>query len=118
VTVHIDKTPPTIACEAYPKSISPVFGQWAFVRISVSLNDTLSGAAGFILTSATSTEVHPGTAPDKDILGFRVGEAATWGILEAERGNVYTFVYTGSDQAGNQSSCTVTIKVNSDDHHE
>ena len=51
----------------------------------------------------------------KDILGFKVREASTWGLVEAEKGNTYTFVYTDSDQAGNQSSCTATIKVKNDD---
>jgi hypothetical protein len=75
------------------------------VRLRSKLGESLSTVQEYA-TPATTTEVQPGTAPDKDILGFKVGEASTWGLVEAEKGNTYTFVYTGSDQAGNQSSWT------------
>lgn len=118
VTVRIDRTPPTLVCSASP-SLLPPNQRLVPVTVSVSLTDSLSGPNGFVLSSVTSNERQPDNDVANDIKGFTVGTPSTSGLLRAERSfrdRVYTLVYTGSDVAGNQASCTVVVKVAR--HHE
>ena len=67
-----------------------------------------------MLSSVTSNERQPDKDVARDIQGFAVGTPSTRGFLRAEkahRDRMYTFVYTGTDLAGNQGSCTVTVSV-------
>ena len=111
LVVRIDRTPPRMVCTASPSVLRPS-DHLVPVTLSVSVDDALSGSAGFVLTSVTSNDHHADNS--HDIKGFTVGTASTSGSLRAEtdhRERVYTFVYTGTDQAGNQDSCTVTVEV-------
>jgi len=81
--------------------------------VSVNVTDTLSGPAGFTLVSTASNEPDSGGG---DIQGFTVGTAAMSGLLRAERlgagtGRVYTFVYNGTDRAGNSATCRTNVVV-------
>ena len=88
------------------------------VRVAGRL-PSLSGPNGFVLSSVTSNERQPDNDVGNDITGFTVGTPSTSGFLRAERSHrdrIYTLVYTGSDVAGNQASCTAVVKVAR--HHE
>jgi hypothetical protein len=124
LTVQIDKTPPKLTCSASPSILRPT-NRLVPVNLSVTVDDALSGPAGFLLSSVTSNERPPDKDVARDIVGFSVGAPSTSGFLRAERSHtnrVYTFVYTGTDLAGNQGSCTVTVTVlrrhEEDDDHE
>ncbi len=111
--INIDKTPPTVACSASPNVLWPPDNKLVPVNVSVTVTDTLSGPAGFKLVSATSNEPDSGHG---DIQGFVPGSASTTGQLRAQRlgvgnGRIYTLDYTGTDKAGNSSTCVVTVTV-------
>ena len=111
--IKIDKTPPTIACTVSPNSLWPPNQKLETVTATVTVTDGLSGQAGFVLTSATSDEP---TSGEPDIVGFDVQTADTTGQVRADRlgggdGRVYSLSYSGSDQAGNAATCTVTVTV-------
>jgi hypothetical protein len=78
------------------------------VTLSVTVEDWLSGAEGFVLTSVRSNHDQD---TDKDIEGFKPGTASVGGSLRTEKGRTYTFQYTGTDLAGNLDTCTVTVPV-------
>lgn len=108
----IDTTPPTVSCSVTPEALWPPNHKFWPVESSVTVQDQLSGPAGFVLTSVTSNE--PGV--DSDILGWDAGSPDTSGELRAERlgggqGRVYTLRYTGSDVAGNTGACSVEVSV-------
>lgn len=111
--INIDKTPPTMACTVSPDSLWPPNHKLETVTATVTVTDTLSGPAGFVLTSATSSEP---TSGEPDIVGFDVGTADTVGQVRADRlgdgnGRVYSLVYSGTDRAGNAATCTVTVTI-------
>jgi hypothetical protein len=113
ITVEVDKTPPMVACSASPNVLWPPNNKLVPVNASVTVSDALSGPAGFTLVSVTSNEPDSGLG---DIQGFAAGTASTSGQLRAQRlgsgnGRVYTFTYSGSDRAGNTTSCTTTVSV-------
>jgi microsomal dipeptidase-like Zn-dependent dipeptidase len=109
--LNLDKTPPVIYCAVSPAVLWPPDRKLAPVVETVALSDSLSGANGFSLTTATTSEGDP-TA---DIAGFTLGSAATNGALRASRNGgtdrVYTLGYTGFDMAGNSSSCSTQVIV-------
>jgi hypothetical protein len=111
--INIDKTPPTIACSLTPETLWPPNHKLVTVIASVEVADSLSGDAGFVLTSVKSNESETG---GNDIQGFEIGKPDTSGQLRAERsGNgddrVYTITYTGGDVAGNTAMCVTKVKV-------
>lgn len=113
VMVSLDKTPPTVTCKASPNVLWPPNNKLVPINVSVLVNDSLSGAAGFTLISVTSNEPDSGQG---DIQGFTTGIASTSGQLRSQRlgsgtGRVYTLTYSGSDRAGNTASCTTTVTV-------
>jgi hypothetical protein len=113
ITVEVDKTPPTVACSASPNVLWPPNNKLVPVNASVTVSDALSGPAGFTLVSVASNEPDSGQG---DIQGFAAGTASTNGQLRAQRlgsgnGRVYIFTYSGSDRAGNTTSCTTTVSV-------
>jgi peptide/nickel transport system substrate-binding protein len=117
--VSIDKTAPSISCSASPAILQPPNGSLVPVEVAVTLNDALSGASGFRLVSATSSEgeaaLGAGDRPD-DIRGFELGAPDTSGALRAERagagrGRVYTLEYEGADRSGNVARCRAQVSV-------
>jgi hypothetical protein len=114
-----DVTAPQLYCAATPSVLWPPDHKLVPVTVTVALVDGESGPAGFVLTSAGSSEPAD-PRRGADIVGFVVGAPSTSGALRASRSGrgptprVYTLVYTGEDKAGNRSSCTVTVKVS---HH-
>jgi hypothetical protein len=115
VPVRLDLTPPTTRCEVIPSVIWPPNGRLVPVTVAVGVDDALSGPAGFVLTSVTSSE--PGAADD--IQGFVPGTPSTSGWLRARRlgngsGRVFTFTYTGIDVAGNTSNCVAEVTIRHD----
>ena len=111
--INIDKTPPTVACGATPNVLWPPNNKLVPVSASVTVTDTLSGAAGFRLNSVTSSEPDSGQG---DIQGFAPGTPSTSGQLRAQRlgsgsGRVYTLNYVGVDKAGNSYTCASIVRV-------
>jgi len=119
LAVKVDKTAPTVTCSATPNLLWSPNHKLVPVNLSVNVSDSLSGPEGFNLVSLASNE------PDSeggDIQGFTTGTAATNGLLRAERlgtstGRVYTFVYNGTDRAGNSSTCSTNVVVPHDQGH-
>ena len=119
VTVKRDATPPTVGCTVSPATLWPPNGKLVPVTASVEVADALSGRAGFVLTSATSS----GGGGAEDIRGFTPGMADTTGELRAKgpgvsaghlevgAPSVYTLTYTAKDLAGNTKSCAVAVTV-------
>jgi len=117
--ISIDKTGPTITCNASPSELWPPNHRLVGVTAAVKVTDALAGAAGFVLTSAVSDEPDEGLGDGdtvNDIQGFTIGLADTLGRLRAERngrsdGRVYTLTYSGADAAGNLAGCAARIVV-------
>ncbi|HWC19481.1 MAG TPA: hypothetical protein VG498_20885 [Terriglobales bacterium] len=111
--IKLDKTPPTVTCSATPKVLWPPDHRLVPVSLSVNVADSGSGANSFKLASNVSNEPDSGAG---DIQGFATGTAATSGFLREERlgtgtGRVYTFVFNGTDRAGNSATCTTNVVV-------
>jgi probable HAF family extracellular repeat protein len=111
--INIDKTPPTLACSATPNVLWPPNNKLVPVNTSIALTDSLSGSAGFQLSSVTSNELNSGGG---DIVGWNIGAASTSGELRATRlgngaGRTYTLLYSGHDKAGNTATCAPTVSV-------
>jgi hypothetical protein len=106
VTVKRDATPPSLTCIPTPRELWPPNGKLIPVSVTADLTDTMSGASGFLLTYA----------PTSDAFDFNVGTPDVAGLLRAERaGNgsnrTYRLTYTGRDVAGNTAQCTALIVV-------
>ena len=106
VTVKRDATSPSLTCLPRPSELWPPNGKLTPVSITVELTDSMSGASGFLLTDA----------PTSDAVDFNVGKPDVAGLLRAERaGNgsdrIYRLTYTGRDVAGNTADCTAVIVV-------
>jgi hypothetical protein len=106
VTVKRDATPPSFTCVPTPSELWPPNGKLIPVNVNVDLSDATSGASGFLLTEA----------PTSDAVDFNVGTPDLAGRLRAERtGNgterTYGLTYTGRDIAGNTTKCTARIVV-------
>jgi hypothetical protein len=106
VTVKRDATPPSLTCIPTPSELWPPNGKLTPVSVDVDLTDTMSGASGFLLTDA----------PTSDAEGFNVGTPDVAGLLRAERaGNrsdrTYRLTYAGRDVAGNTTQCVALIVV-------
>jgi alpha-tubulin suppressor-like RCC1 family protein len=120
LVVRIARSAPTVSCTADPGALWPPNHQLVPITVSVQVDGT-PATTGFTLTSVTSNE--PDDAPGGgdgdttgDIQGFDVGTADTAGLLRAERagsgsGRVYTLTYSARDGAGNESTCTATVRV-------
>ncbi|GAC1396755.1 MAG: hypothetical protein NVSMB52_10350 [Chloroflexota bacterium] len=110
--INVDLTPPTCRVTMTPGNIWPPNHKMVPVRATVSVSDSGSGAAGFVLSNISSSEGNVHT----DVQGFTIGQASTSGTMRAERlgggsGRVYTLTYSASDRAGNMSSCSGTVRV-------
>jgi hypothetical protein len=117
--INIDKTPPTMNCSANPSLLWPPNHKLVNVNTIVLVSDSLSGPAGFSLLSVSSNEPDSGLG---DIQGWSIGRPSTSGQLRSERlgtgtGRVYTFIYQGLDQAGNNATCTPLVVVPHDQGH-
>jgi PKD repeat protein len=119
LTIRIDRTPPKIECATNPSVLWPANHRLVPIDVHVSVNDGLSGPAGFELVAATSSEpdngLGDGDAP-VDIQGFTTGTPDTTGSLRAERagtgpGRVYSLVYEARDVAGTVGRCTARVTV-------
>ena len=119
LSVKIDKTPPTLACDTKPKTLWPPDHKMTPVSASVTVADPVSGPAGFTLVSVTSNEPDQGLRDGdfaNDIQEFALGGPDTSGLLRAERsglgtGRVYTLTYRGMDAAGNSATCGPVVTV-------
>ena len=106
VTVKRDATSPSLTCVPTPSELWPPNGKLIPVNVNVDLTDTTSGASGFLLTDA----------PTSDAVDFNLGTPDVAGRLRAERaGNgtdrTYRLTYTGRDIAGNTAHCAALIVV-------
>ena len=106
VTVKRDATSPSLTCVPTPSKLWPPNGKLIPVYVDVELIDTTSGASGFLLTDA----------PTSDAVDFTVGTADIAGLLRAKRaGNgddrTYRLTYTGRDVAGNIAQCAALVVV-------
>ena len=113
LVIRIDRTAPRVTCASSPGMLWPPNQKMVDVTTSVEVSDALSGAAGFTLLSATSTE------PDdaiNDLEGWVIGSTDSRGRLRAERlaggqGRTYSLHYRASDAAGNTATCSANIIV-------
>jgi microsomal dipeptidase-like Zn-dependent dipeptidase len=119
--INIDKTPPLVTCSSSAPSLWPPNHRLVNVQFGVTVDDPLSGPAGFTLLSVTSNEpdngLGDGDTPN-DIQGFAIGTPDLTGQLRAERsgrgtGRVYSARYRAEDTAGNTTTCTTTSFVSS-----
>ncbi len=135
-----DMTPPVISCVASPDRLWPPNHKMVDITVKVTLTDAGSGAAGFTLLSATSSEPDDAKESSRkdeedddvgdgntvnDIQGWILGTADVKGQFRAERagggnGRTYTLTYRGLDVAGNSAttSCKVFVPHDNDDHHD
>jgi hypothetical protein len=119
VTIKIDKTPPILICSASPSLLWPPNHKLRPVQTTVAVSDFMSGASGFVLASASSSEPDEGLGDgdtSNDIQGFIIGGPSISGLLRAERsgagdGRIYTLVYQSVDNAGNTNSCSAVVEV-------
>jgi hypothetical protein len=117
--VRIDRTAPAVSCAATPAELWAPDHALVPVHVAVTVTDALSGAAGAVLVSATSSEPDDGSGDGStagDVQGFDAGTPDTDGLLRAERsgsgkGRVYSLRYEGRDAAGNAASCVATVRV-------
>jgi hypothetical protein len=117
--LRVDRTPPAVACRAMPALLWPANHRLVDVTTAVTVDDAGSGADGFVLTSATSSEPDAGLGDGdtaNDVQGFAVGTASIAGQLRAERsgtgsGRAYTLRYVGRDAAGNEAACAAIVTV-------
>jgi parallel beta-helix repeat protein len=119
ITVRLDKTAPIVGCEPTPKMLWPPNHQLVDVALVVTVDDLLSGATGFTLTSLASNEPDNGRGDGNsahDIQQFAIGTPDVTGRLRAERsgngnGRRYTIGYVAMDAAGNSASCKAVVTV-------
>jgi hypothetical protein len=117
--VHVDRTPPRVACSATPGTLWPPNHKLVTVNARVSVTDATSGPAGFELVAVSSSEPDGGVDGDDvagDVVGWSPGTSDVSGQLRAERsgagrGRVYTLEFAGRDRAGNRATCTDTVRV-------
>jgi alpha-tubulin suppressor-like RCC1 family protein len=114
----IDRTPPTVRCEASPAVLWPRNGKLVPVTVDMSVDDAGSGPGGFALLSAASDQADRATGSRRhagDVQGWTSGTADVAGLLRAETSGDairhYTLRYRGFDRAGNASDCTTTVTV-------
>jgi hypothetical protein len=119
LTVRIDRTPPRLECAITPSLLWPPDHKLVAVKATVAVSDVSSGAAGFWLASATSSEPDNGLGDGdaaNDVQELVVGTPDVAGKLRAERsgkgpGRTYTLVYEAADAAGNTAQCAVRVGV-------
>lgn len=119
VTLTIDLTPPAVSCAADPSTLWPPNHRLVAVQVSFEIEQDLSGAGAFVLSSMGSSEPDDGSGDGDtpaDMLGFAAGAAANRGSLRAERsgrgpGRVYSLTYSVEDGAGNAATCQATVAV-------
>lgn len=116
--INVDLTPPTCTVTMTPITIWPPNHKMVAVTAQVTVNDALSGPAGFVLSSIASNEGDISS----EVQGFVIGQASTSGMLMADRlgtgtGRVYTLTYTARDKAGNTATCNGTVTVPHDQGH-
>lgn len=117
--IRIDSAPPAMSCSASPSLIWPPNHKLVAVNASATVTDALSGAGGFTLLSATSSEPDNGLGDGDtagDIQGWTSGTSDLSGFFRAERsgngsGRTYTLTYRGADAAGNTATCSATATV-------
>jgi hypothetical protein len=121
--INIDTSTPALECAAEPAVLWAPNHELVPVDITVELTDPQSGAAGFVLESATSSEPDDARgdgSTTRDVVDFDVGTPDTHGSLRAERAGTgeerrYTLTYIGSDGAGNSSTCDAQVRVAHDE---
>lgn len=112
LVVKVDTQNPSVSCSASPSSIWPPNNKLVPVTLTVTVTDAGSGPGGFVLTNLTVAE---GTV-QANTEGWTLGTADVQGQVRADRagngtGQVYTFTYTGADQAGRTATCTEQVTV-------
>ena len=120
LSFKVDQTAPKFtACGLSPAQLWPPNHKMVDVTASITVADSGSGPAGFVLKSVGSSEADNGLGDGdtaNDIQGFEVGKPDTQGQLRAERsglgsGRVYTLTYQALDAAGNVQTCSATATV-------
>jgi len=118
VTIPIDMTAPVVTCSVTPDRLWPPNHALTTATATVDVTDGGSGAAGFTLLAATSSQPDNGTGDGDtpgDVAGWSTGTADVAGSLRAERSGtttrIYSLRYEGSDVAGNTATCSTTVRV-------
>ena len=88
LVIRIDTISPSMTCSVTPERLWPPNQKLVTVTASVAVEDSLSGGAGFTLTSVTSNDPEIGRRHGgnrrNDIEGFEIGTPDTSGQLPAE----------------------------------
>jgi hypothetical protein len=117
--VRVDQTPPEVTCSVSPSTLWPPNHRLVTVDADVTVTDATSGPAAFELVAVSSSEPDDGPGDGDvagDISGWVTGADDASGQLRAERsgagrGRVYTLEFAGHDRAGNETTCTGTVRV-------
>ena len=119
VAFKVDRTAPAMTCSTSPNRLWPPNHKLVRASATVGVQDSTSGADGFVLEAVASDEPDGGTSGEDvpgDISDWTLGTADREGRLRAERadggdGRTYTLTYAGRDQAGNGARCSATVTV-------
>jgi dienelactone hydrolase len=112
ITFKIDKTSPLLVVELDQSTIWPANHKMVKVNAALNSSDAASDIASVVLTSITSDEPDSGQGD----IQANIGTTDTSFSLRAERsgsgkGRTYTISYTATDNAGNQTVTSATVKV-------
>jgi hypothetical protein len=108
---------PALTLAARPGVLTPADHRLVPVSVDVYLSDSVSGPAGFVLTSVTSSQHDSGLGPGDlpgDIQGWSIGTPDVSGLLRAERlgwHRTYVIAYRAVDQAGNAATRSMRVLV-------
>jgi hypothetical protein len=109
---------PDVNVSVLPRMLAPVDQRLVPVQASLIVSDAVSGPAGFVLASVTSSQPDSGLGPDDlpgDIQGWSTGTPDVSGLLRAEalgrRSRTYTIAYRATDQAGNATTRSTPVLV-------
>lgn len=116
VTFVPDTVPPVCSVTVSPASLWPPNHKLVDITTAVSVSDNVPGPRNVsaVLLSVTSSEADSGLDAE-DVPTDIQAWFGTTGQLRAERfatvGRTYTITYLATDKAGNQSTCSATVKV-------
>ena len=112
-----DTAPPVLKVDASPERLEPDKRRLVEIDVRVKVRDDQDARPDVVLESITCDDR---CRPSEDIVGARYGQKDTSFRLRAEqRGHdprTYTIKYSATDDAGNRTTATTTVRVSSHGH--